>query len=580
VQTHTGYHNTILAVIGIAAILIGSILPDASVLGRQQPEPVTLYRADILQVYTLDPQLASAPPSITAVENLFLGLTTVDPITNQVVPELATQWTISDDGRVWTFMLRPDVPWVYWNPVTQTGEVLRPVTAYDAEYAIKRVCDPRLEASYTYVVSDIIQGCKTLATMPPHQVTDADYDLVQVRALDDTTLEIHLEFAAGYFLSMTPMWIFHPVPREIIEEFGETWTEPGILVTNGPFVLDRWIPGSEHVLVRNRLLPADLQGPGNIERVITTRLDTYVDTFALYQDNLSDWTGVPSAEKQAVLEDAQYADQRLVQYNYFVHYFGFAYDKPPFDNVHARRAFAAAFDRQRFVDEIIGPSSLGPAVPMIHLTAPGMFGAPPVGEVGMGYDPDYAREQLALAGYPNCTDLPPIQIVIWEQAGSWGEFLAKTITETLGCDPQLLRLEAVSDSILLALIDPTLPAEQRPNMWTLFWGPDYPDANSFIGDVLGCESFNDFNRPCTEIDDLIDQAAAESDVATRAALYHEKRFFGREGEFPIIPLFMGGSLALHKPWYTGPFLTENFVGSPHYDWYTIDQAAQLAARGE
>jgi ABC-type oligopeptide transport system substrate-binding subunit len=121
-------------------------------------------------------------------------------------------------------------------------------------------------------------------------------------------------------------------------------------------------------------------------------------------------------------------------------------------------------------------------------------------------------------------------------------------------------------------------------MWQLFWIPDYPDANNWVGDVLSCNSDNSFMRPCSEVDDLILQAAAEPDLATRAELYRdiEERFFGPEGEHPMIPLYMHGWNLMVKPWLDGPFATDGigFWVGLHYDWYTIDQAAQLAARGE
>ena len=68
--------------------------------------------------------------------NLFLGLTAQNPMTSDIEPELATGWEVSADGLVWTFTLRNDVPWVRWDPVTGTGEVLRMVTAHDAAFAI------------------------------------------------------------------------------------------------------------------------------------------------------------------------------------------------------------------------------------------------------------------------------------------------------------------------------------------------------------------------------------------------------------------------------------------------------------
>ena len=87
-------------------------------------------------------------------------------------------------------------------------------------------------------------------------------------------------------------------------------------------------------------------------------------------------------------------------------------------------------------------------------------------------------------------------------------------------------------------------------------------------------------RPCTEIDDLIAQAAEESDQAVRAELYYrvEEMAFGPDGEFPIIPLYMRTGYQLTKPWVTGPLDTDGVIGGAHYDWRTIDQEAQLAAR--
>jgi len=576
---HTRLHSVALLV--IAALLLLSRVPVSAGDRARQTEPVTLYLARLVALATYDPQRADNDHDIEAIDNLFLGLADRHPITGEIVPELATSWTVSEDGRVWTFYLRDDVPWVRWDPAAQASEVIRYVTAQDAEYAFKRLCDPRLEAQYTSMAARIIQGCPALTARPLDQITDADYDLVGVRALDDTTLEVQLQVAAGYFLSMVPMWSFHPVPREIIEEYGEEWTNVGTMMTNGPYMLDSWTPGVQYALVRNHLLPADLQGPGNIERVVVTQHATYLDVYPLYQSNLVDATGVPPPEKQAVLDDERYADQRLIDYGYCVHYFGFTHDRPPFDNVHARRAFAAAFDRQRFVDEVIAQGILSPAVPVIHFTPPGLFGAPPIDEVGVGFDPDYALEQLALAGYPGCEGFPELRVLVWEKAGVWGEFLVDRMEEVLGCDPDRLRVEAVQDELYFSIIDPVLPPEGRPDMWTLVWCPDYPDANNYVGDVLGCGSGQPFNRPCTAIDDLIDQAAAASDVLTRTDLYRdiEDRFFGPDGEHPMIPMFMSGTLSLHKPWYNGPFGTDGVFGVPHFDWYTIDQAAQLAARG-
>lgn len=576
-----------LPAIAIAVTMMVALLPtgfafasnaDVSLTSvMRQGEPITYYATDSSQISTIDPQRASDQVSIAAIEQLFLGLTDADPTTpGNIVPELATSWEFSEDGTQWTFTIRDDVPWVRWDPVTDEGEVLRNVTAGDIAYGIKRSCDPRLGAYYTSVADKIILGCNEVSTKAVEEVTDADYDLVQVEALDDTTLVVNLQFSAGYFFSQTPMWMYRPVPQEVIEEYGDDWTELGNVVTNGAFVLDEWVRGVRRVYLQNPFLPEDLRGPGNVERVVITIVEDQGTTFALYQDDQIDRSGVPPAELQSILDDPAYADQLSQTSDLAVFYFGFAHDKAPFDDVHARRAFSAAVDREAFVQEI----RQNRGVPMIHLTPPGMFGAPPINEVGVGYDPEFAAAELEAAGFPNCEGLPPLEIVAYQGAGTWAEFLAASAERELGCDPNILTVEQQEFSVLLETVDPRNPSEDRPNVWTLGWGPDYPDANNWVGDVLSCESENTFKRPCSEVDDLITQAAQENDPEARIELYYriEELFFGPEGQHPIITLFMRLDYALTKPWVEGPFDTDGLFGGPHYDWRTIDQEAQMAAR--
>jgi oligopeptide transport system substrate-binding protein len=543
----------------------------------RQDEPITYYQTDASQISSLDPQRASDTVSITAIEQLFLGLTNADPeVPGNILPELATAWSASEDGTTYTFTIRTDVPWVQWDPVTDEGEVLRNVTAGDIAFGIKRACDPRLGAYYTSVADKVILGCDEVSQKSVDDVTDADYDLVQVEAPDDATLIVHLKFSAGFFESQTPMWMYRPVPREVIEEFGDNWTDVGTIVTNGPFVIDELVRGVRRVYLRNPYIPADLVGPGNVERVVVTIVEDAGTIFALYQDNQIDRAGVPPAELQSVLNDPAYADQLSQTSDLGVFYFGFAHDKAPFDNVHARRAFSASVDRGAFVQEI----RQNRGVPMIHLTPPGMFGAPPINEVGVGYDPEFARSEMEAAGYPNCEGFPNIELVAYQGAGPWAEFLAASAERELGCDPAIMTVEQQEFSVLLETIDPRNAPEDRPNVWTMGWGPDYPDANNWVGDVLACEGENTFKRPCSEVDDLINQAAEESDQNTRVELYYriEELFFGPEGDQPILPLFMRLDYALTKPWVTGPFDTDGLFGGAHLDWRTIDQAAQLAAR--
>jgi ABC-type transport system substrate-binding protein len=188
---------------------------------------------------------------------------------------------------------------------------------------------------------------------------------------------------------------------------------------------------------------------------------------------------------------------------------------------------------------------------------------------------------MEAAGYGNCEGFPNLDIVTYIGAGDWAEFWAAAAEEYLGCPPDLFTVEQVEFTVLLEIIESSTPTQDRPNAWTLGWGPDYGDANNWVGDVLSCESANDFMRPCSEIDDMINEAARSNDVAARDQLYFEieNAFFGEEGAFPIVPIFMDSSFRLVKPWYTGPFDTDGLFGGAHWDARSIDMAAKNKARG-
>jgi oligopeptide transport system substrate-binding protein len=259
-----------MPVVAVLVALVVSLVPagfamadDASitvVANYQDDVVVQRDSADANELPTLDPQLAGDAISIPAIENMFHGLTDYDPLTSQVVPELATSWTTSEDGLEWTFTLRNDVMWYRYDPATDTAAELRPVVAGDVVYGIKRACDARLGSYYGSIASSVIDGCNTVIGTAAEETTDdlVYGDTTQVSAPDDTTVVIKLQFAAGYFFSMTPMWMLRPVHQETIEEFGDEWTAPGNIATNGPYFVKEISRGVRRVFVRNENHIADL----------------------------------------------------------------------------------------------------------------------------------------------------------------------------------------------------------------------------------------------------------------------------------------------------------------------------------
>lgn len=541
-------------------------------------EPVTFNGYSTTDIPTLDPQLGEDVISINYIENLFVHLTNYDLETADIVPEAATSWDISEDGLTYTFTIRTDIPWVKHNPVTgeTTQEVdadgnPRFVTAQDFVYGIKRACNPNTGSYYSGIIAGVIEGCSAVyQAEDPENIPQEDIDAIGVSAPDDETLVINLPQPAAYFLSMTPMWTIAASPQWAIEAHGDNWIEAGNIVTNGRYVLHEWVHGVRRSLWRNPLMPEDMQGGGNIERFVTNVVPDTSTGYALWLNNEVDTAGIPDAELEAHL--ANFPNETVQIPDLAVFYIAFRMTKEPFDNVHVRRAFSAAYDRETFVQEV----RQGQGLPMKHFAPPGIFGAPPIDEVGVGYDVEYAQAQLAEAGYPNCEGFPQVTLLGYsgQSTLNWIEYAQAQWEQNLGCSADLIQIEQQSFADLLA--STKAPDAEAPHMWTLGWGPDYADENNWVGDVLHCDIEVRMNRTCNELDEKIEQARFESDPEVRKELYREieEGFFGEEGEFPFFPIFLRIAYTAEHAWLDR--VVALFGGQQWYTW-NIDWEAKTAA---
>jgi oligopeptide transport system substrate-binding protein len=166
---------------------------------------------------------------------LFSGLVESGPAL-EVVPDLAKNWEVLDGGRKYVFHLRDDARWSDGTPVT----------ADDFEYAWRRALDPVTESPHASLLYDVA-GARAF-----HQ-GEARWEDVGVQAVDEATLVVELEGPTGYFLQLLADQATYALPRHVVEAQGESWTEVGNIVTNGPFRLEAWQPGQSMVLVRNPL---------------------------------------------------------------------------------------------------------------------------------------------------------------------------------------------------------------------------------------------------------------------------------------------------------------------------------------
>jgi len=160
---------------------------------------------------------------------LFEGLTTADPFTLKVIPDLARSWDISPNGLQWTFHLREDVKWSDGTPFNADDVVF---TFNDLIY------NP-----------DVPSSSKDVLTI--------DGKLLKVEKIDDHTVRFTLPVKFAPFLRAMSQSI---LPKHCLEEavkqkkFSFAWgidTPPVQIIGTGPFILSEYHPGERLVFKRN-----------------------------------------------------------------------------------------------------------------------------------------------------------------------------------------------------------------------------------------------------------------------------------------------------------------------------------------
>lgn len=527
---------------------------------------------------TLDPQLVSTQNERDLSHNLFAGLTRFNQLTGQIEAHLARAWDVSPDGRVWTFKLRDDVYWIEPRldgnllnilPTTPSGvivEPVRPIYAEDLVYAIWRACDPRTLANEA-VSLYIIRGCRDVHTLDT--VSEIDYARIGVRAIDSQTIQFELERPAAYFLTITSLPVMRPVPIEVVidPELGlnEDWSLPAdnILISSGPFIYSPIsIMGTRVVLEPNPFWP--VSRGGNVEVVNLYQFDDSVEAYELWDDLGLDITPLPAARKSEIFESEALKLMQLSEPSIF--YLAYNHESEVFRIPELRRAFSAAINREEIIEEVYNDYGM----PARHLSPPGVYGAPPLDRVGVGYNPDYARQQLLLGGVTACRFLPEIRYMVnsSDAALFQAELVRDMWVDELGCPEEKIVIEQVQFGELLANTRSD-GSENRPDIWDLGWSGFYPDAHNWFAEVLHCtESDQRLGRACAGVDDaLLSASVAHENERRRLYATIETDLFGEAGLFPVAPIYTGADYLLRQTWID---VVGNPIGNQQFHFYNLD----------
>ncbi|MBX5484869.1 MAG: peptide ABC transporter substrate-binding protein [Myxococcaceae bacterium] len=504
----------------------------------------TLFFNNGAEPQTIDPGLVWDSAGTNIVRELFEGLTRYDPRTLAPVPGMAERWEVSDDGLTWTFHLR-DAEWT-------DG---RPVTAGDFVYAWTRVLDPLSGAQYANMLWVIRNG----EDFTRGKLKDPAQ--LGIRARDPKTLEVQLQYPAPYFLELTAYSPFSPVRRDVVDRYGDAWTRPEHIVTNGAFRLSEWRLRYEVVLTKNPTYwDADSV---KLEKVVAMAIEDSHTALRLYETGTLDWLGsnarVPPENVPFVNGYADYMTAPRLG----VYFLWLQCEKKPLDDPRVRRALNLAIDREKLVRYVLK----GGQIPADHLVPDALLTESTgyVSPRGEGFDPEKARKLLAEAGYPGGKGFPKLSYTY--NTDEAHRQIAETVQamwrEHLGIDVELYNMEF---KVHLAHTETGDFEIARGGWWA-----DYQDPSTFLEQLRPGAAQNHARWRSEAFGQALDEGLRSVDPNQRNAAYARAEQLAIEGA-PIIPLYVYSYSDFVKPYVKGIYPNGRHLHPLRAIW--IDEAAR------
>jgi peptide/nickel transport system substrate-binding protein len=455
----------------------------------------------------IDGALVSDGESLRAIDQMFEGLVTLEPGGTEVVPGLATDWEISEDGTSYTFNLQEGVTF-------HDGEEFNAEAVcfnFERWYNFKgQLQNPAV----TYYWQTVFGGFSDGKTDSLYESCEAEEELVVTLNLTKPSSSILAALALTNFTFASPAALEeYEADKGQVDEEG-IFTAAGTYGTEhptgtGPFMFEEWQRGDRLVMTRNPDYWGD--APGNIETLIFQPIaDPAARLQALQSGEIQGYDLVDPQDYPTVEDDDQL--QLLNRPAFNVGYLGFNQAVEPLDDIVVRQAIAHAIDRQAVVDGFYA----GQGEVATQFMPPELFGYSE-DVTTYEYDPEEAQRLLEEAGY----DLP-IQI----------DFAYPTDVER----PYMPDPQANFEAMVADLEECCFEIEQKSATWTpdyldnvdngrygmrlLGWTGDFGDPDNFIGTFFQTpqEAWGFENE---EIFNALDEAEAETDEDTRIQMYEE-----------------------------------------------------------
>ena len=476
---------------------------------------------------TLDPGKIEGVPEFSLTLELFEGLITQDA-SGKIIGGVAEKWESKENSKLWTFTLRKSARWSDGTPVT----------AGDFEYAFKRMVDPRTASNYSWYLGI---ACKILnataiveGKRPPAELG--------VTALNDHTLQIRLESPVAFLIAVLNNAALSPVPRKQIEKFGERWTEPANMISNGPFKLSERIVNERIVVVRNPMYWNNARTV--IDKVTFLPISNQSAGYQRYRSDAIDMTengGVPSELLAQIRRDIP--NELAIWPSLGTYFYVFNLRLKPFDDPRVRRALSLAINRDVIVRQILGTDehaaySFTPEItegykPVIHEWE----------QLSQVQRDAEARKLLGEAGY---SAEKPLKVPLLYNSNEQHKKIALAIAamwKRVGS----VEVELVNQewkSYLDSINRGEFSVARRG------WLATYNEPSVMLDMFHSKHGANDgkYNNP--KYDEIVERAKATADVGDRLKLYQEaERILAQD--VPVATVYHYSNRRLIKPWVMG-----------------------------
>jgi len=429
--------------------------------------------ATVSQVRTLDPTLEYDDVSHVPVHALFDTLIDYDRDL-QLVPRLAERWTISPDGLVYTFTLRPHLHYSDGTPI---------------------------------VASDIAYSFERARKEPDSQFVAFLGDVKAIDAPGERELVIQLAQPNAGFLYVLTMPLTTPQRRAYVEAQGDQLRRRPL--ATGPYMLAAWDEGRRLVLRKNPQY-WDPQRAHLDEIVLVENVARDVQLMMFERGELDAAERLTAPDLLWLGETPAW--QPYIHRRVLMNAYGSRMNtrKKPFDDRRVRQALNYALDKQHTVKLLDGA-----AIAAHGMLVPGLLGRdeslPPY-----PHDPAKARALLAEAGYPHGFD---VEYAL--QADDEAERLAQSMQADLATVGVRVRLSRMS----VATLGEALGRADGPPFAKVGWTADSPDPSSFFDACFHSRALaSDYTTNWSfyanpALDQLLDDARREPDTSKRAALY-------------------------------------------------------------